>query len=276
MIIVFSEFGGEDLLGKARELADSVGDRVLALVSAEKDPQRLVYLGADEVIRGSVKEPGEWVSIISDLLRTENRVRTLLFPFNIISSVIAGAVYSIERDSIGGFMDGVDYIDGSTMARALDSTNFALERSSSKEKVNLITINLTSVTPSFEDSSRNGRTREGQLTAKDTISFPLKGVPEETVNSQSDLTVIAGDEKSVEFAKKLSKRYHAKFVKYSGAIEIVYGPCVAIEVSEKLRYLPEFKGDLITLNTTQSPINAISDISVVSPEIGKIIESLIR
>ena len=123
MIVVFCVLGGERLLGKAREIADSVGDRVLALCAGDADAKKLIYLGADEVQRAEVKEPGDWVSVISDLLQNEARISSLIFPFNVVTSVIAGAVYARERKSIESFIDGADYYDGQTIARGMDTSN---------------------------------------------------------------------------------------------------------------------------------------------------------
>ena len=76
MIIVFCELGGEGLLGKAREIADSAGSKVLALISEESvDPQRLIHLGADEVLKSSVNEMSDWIEIISDLITSENKLK---------------------------------------------------------------------------------------------------------------------------------------------------------------------------------------------------------
>jgi hypothetical protein len=283
MIVVFAELGGEKLLGKAREIADSVGDRVVALCASDADAQKLIYLGADEVQRAEVEEPGEWVSVISELFQNEPRIRSLIFPFNVVTSVIAGAVYARERKSIESFMDGADYFDGQMIARGMDTSDHAIQKRGASEeqqqqkKTAVITINVASVTPIFEDSSRYGKIGEEALSKKKSeLSFSLEGAPEKPVNSLNELTVILGDDRFRESAEKISERYDVRFVMYSSEIEVVYGPCIAIEVSEKFRNLPEFKGDLISLNTKQSAINTISDLAVISPEIDEIIESLSR
>ena len=80
---------------------------------------------------------------------------------------------------------------------------------------------------------------------------------------------------SAKWLKSLHTSITPKYEKYSGAVEVVYGPCIAIELNDKLRDLPEFKGDLLSLNTKKSPINAISDIAVANSEIAKILEALL-
>jgi hypothetical protein len=280
LIVVFAELSGEKLLGKAREIADSVGDRVLALCSVEADAQKLIYVGADEVQRVEVEEPGDWVSIISDLFQNEPGIRSIIFPFNVVTSAIAGALYARERKSIESFMDGADYFDGLMIARSLDSSDYAFQKGAGREepqkKTIVLTINVASVAPTFEDSSRYGKIREVLVRKKSELSFSLEDAPEKPLNSLNELTVIVGDEELRESAEKFSQRYGARFLMYSSEIEVIYGPCVAIEVSEKLRNLPEFKGDLISLNTKHSAINTISDLTVVSAEIDRVIESLAR
>lgn len=68
-IAVFSELGGEGLLGKARELADETGDKVLALCSTRDSDQqqRLIHLGADEVVVCPVSSLGHWLPLFRNI-----------------------------------------------------------------------------------------------------------------------------------------------------------------------------------------------------------------
>ncbi len=270
MIIVYCKFGGEGLLGKAREIADSTGDRILALTEKESiDPQKLIRLGADEVLQADVDSPSEWVLIISDLVQ-KDKIRAVLFPSNIVSNIIAGAIYSRVREKTEIFLEEVDFLDVSTASKSFDglglSRNFG-------EKLSIISMKTTSVPPPYEDSSRYGKVRE---LAKDSapLSFLLEEASEQPLSSSGELTVILGNDKLAEPAKKFAEKYGAVFLKYSSTVEVVYGPCVAIELDAKLRTLPEFKGNLISLNSKPMPIDAISDVVVVNPEIAKILESM--
>ncbi len=272
--MAFCELGGDVLLGKARELADSVGDRVLALIETEStDPQRLISLGADEVLKADIEAPGEWVAVFSDLIESE-KVRAVIFPSNDVSNVIAGAVYFRQMGKVGSFLDEADYVDGTMAAKDFNVTGFSLQKSWAESKTSIISIRTTAVPEPFEDNSRYGKVRDYQP-KQTSLSFLLEDAPKQPVSSSSELTVIGGDDILAESAKKLADLYHARFLKYSSAIEAIYGPCLAIEVSAKLRDLPEFRSDLISLNTSASPINVISDIAVVNPEIKKIIGNLV-
>lgn len=267
------------MLGKAREIADSIGDRVLALVAADSlDPQQLIYLGADEVAKAPVNELGDWIEIVSDLLAGENKPKLVLFPSNIISNVVMGAVYSKSRSKIGCYFDEADNVEGTIATKSFDSSRFALQKTSGESKTSLVALRIASVSPPFEDTSRYGKTTELQL-KKATDVFPiLVDAPETPMNSSCELTVLIGatcDDRVNEQAQQLAKKYHSRVVKYSGAVEVVYGPCLAIDLNEKLRDLPEFEGDLISINASKSPINSISDLAVVSLDIPKILERML-
>jgi hypothetical protein len=278
LIIVFCEFGGESLLGKAREIADSAGDRVLALISEDSiDPQRLIYLGADEVLRSKVGEQGNWIQVISDLISNESKVRMTLFPSGVTSNVIMGAVYSRARGKIGCYLDEADLADSINVAKPFDTTGFALLKNLKENTVCLVSLKINSLPRPFEDTSRYGKTREIQLKKAAEVFPTLHDAPEATLSSSDEITILVGassDDGVNKLAQKLADKYHAKMRKYSGVIEVVYGPCVAIELNDKLRDLPEFKGDLLSLNSKSAPINAISDVAVINPEIPKILESL--
>ncbi len=163
MIIVFCELDGEALLGKAREIADSAGDRVLALVSEDSvDPQRLIYLGADEVLKSTVNEPSDWIEIISDLITNEKKVKVVLFPSNVTSNVIMGAVYSHARSKVGCYLDQAGLVEGTAVAKSFDTTNFTLQKNLKENTVSLVSLKTNSIPKPFEDTSRYGKTREIQ------------------------------------------------------------------------------------------------------------------
>ena len=279
MIIVFCELGGEGLLGKAREIADSAGSKVLALISEESvDPQRLIHLGADEVLKSSVNEMSDWIEIISDLITNENKLKMALFPSNVISNIIMGAVYSHVRSRIGCYLDQAGLIEGTVVAKSFDTTVFTLQKNPRENTVSLVSLKTNSIPQPFEDTSRYGKTREIPL-KKATDVFPiLHDPPEVPLSSSDEVTILVGassDDHITELAQRIADKFHSKMQKYTRAVEVVYGPCVAIELNDKLRDLPEFKGDLFSLNTRKSPINAISDVAVINSEIATILERLI-
>lgn len=244
-----------------------------AIVGSNSDPERLIHLGADEVIRADVETPSDWIPIISDLIEIEKRVRLLIFPSNIISNVISGALYYRQMKRVGAFLDQADFVEGTSGSKRF-AVNLAIQKGFAEEKVNIVSINTLTAAPPFEDSSRFGKTREYQKKNGATTNFLMERVPQNPVNSSQEITVIAGDECVYESARKLAEKFHSRFLKYSGSIEIVYGPCIAVEVYGKLRLLPEFKGDLISLNRKATPINAISDVEVVNSDLDNILDDI--
>jgi hypothetical protein len=276
MIVVFCEFGGEGLLGKAREIADSVGDRVLALVGESSDPNRAVYLGADEVFKVDVETPGEWIGVISELFESEKRIRFLIFPSNIVSNVIAGAVYFREMKRVGVFIDDCDYADEANASKAFDANGLAIQKGLVEDKTNILSLKARSFARPFEDTSRYGKVRDYKRKDGAPLAFLMEQVPKEPLSSSDELTFIAGNNRVVESVRKLAQKFHARLLQYSGAIEVVDGPCVAFEITEKLRHLPEFRQELISLNAETSPINAISDTAVVSVDLQQILEELAK
>jgi len=98
-----------------------------------------------------------------------------------------------------------------------------------------------------------------------------------TQDSSGRLTVLVGrgtDEKTTILAKHLADKYHGEMKIQSGKVEIIYGPCIAVEVSTRLRDLPEFKGELISVAARKVPIGSIAEVDVVTPELDSVIEGL--
>jgi hypothetical protein len=276
--VVFCELGGEGLLGKAREIADSVGDRVLALIAEDSiDPQRLIYLGADEVLKVAISNEGDWIETVCDIVRNEHETRLVIFPSNIIANVIMGAAYCRVKDKVGSFLDDAVFLDVGNATKSFQ-VGLGLQRTWREGLVGLVSVKIASIPEPYEDSSRYGKIREVQL-AKAAEIFPiLFDVPEVPLSSSSELTVLVDPESSdpIKYvARELAEKYRSKIRNYSGAVRAIYGPCIAIEINDKLAGLPEFKGDLVSMNTKFSPINAISDVSIVNPEISKVINYLL-
>ncbi|MGI0091925.1 MAG: hypothetical protein ACREBS_09465, partial [Nitrososphaerales archaeon] len=237
MIVVFCGLGGENLLGRAREIADTLGERVIAMVASEDkvDAQRLIYLGADEVLECEIDKPTNWIDAISNIIQTENQLKSIIFPSNILSNTIMGAVYSRKRERVSVYLDDVDLlVGGTTASKSFGINGFSLQASSKASKVCLFSAKISSVLQPLEDSSRYGKKRslESKKLEKKASSPILLDVLEEPLNSSGELTVLVGSrsgDRINELARKLSQKYRAKLRKYSGATEVVYGPCIAIE-----------------------------------------------
>jgi hypothetical protein len=275
MIVVYCDNRGYVLLGKAREIADETGDRVCAITDeqAARSSDELIALGADEVVNFRLSKGG-WVAAISSFVTKEPGIRMILFPSGEKSSCIMGAVYAMISEKVSGLFVDADSLSGGEAAKKLEG--FALiQRVQPKAdgKVSLISIKLSAVPEPFEDISRYGKTRifEGQSE---------ENVPTIALESRSSaLTpiVLVGREVSEQTAKLASviaEKYHGTKEVVSGRIEVVYGPCIAIEVSSKLRELPMFKGELISISSKRFPINSVSELSVITPEPEKILEKL--
>ena len=103
MIVVLAELGGERLLGKARELADYQGVRVLAVCSEEhkSQAQRYISLGADEVETFPANNVGEWIEIFVNLVKSSNNLKMIILPSNIVGNLILGAVSARIPERIG-------------------------------------------------------------------------------------------------------------------------------------------------------------------------------
>lgn len=276
MIHVFCEYGGEVLLGKARGLADSVGDRVGAIVSSggSTDPQKLIYLGADEVLRCDAGEPDHWIALLSSMISNEPSLKSLIFPSNLVCNVIMGAVYSKSSERVSIYCDDADLLEESFATKSLIGTDYALQKSSG-DKVSLVSIKASSVAPPFEDSSRYGKVRQYEWKKEKAPSIF-------NIQSGTDsrrLTVLVGLDSSdsiKELSGKLGRKYDARVVKFSGGMEVVYGPCLAIEIYARARDLPKIDGYLIALNSKKAPIASVADAVVVSENIEKIIAQLVQ
>ncbi|MDA4111095.1 MAG: hypothetical protein OK439_01045 [Thaumarchaeota archaeon] len=274
-IIVFSEFGGENLLGKARELGDASGEKVAALTSkgsSDKD-QKLIFLGADEVLICDVKSVGEWISVISDYVKSDGSSRMIIFPLSFSSSAIMGAIYARDKGRFSPFLDGADTVELDSAARKIGTFNFALERKLISDKVALISLRTASVSKPFEDTSRYGEVRKLELIpSKNSFQILLDN------SNSEEFTVLVGrgvTGTTAELAELVASKYRGRARQYSSRIEVVYGPCLAIEMGSKLRDLPEFNGELISISSRALPINSIADASAVIPELDAVLQGLL-
>lgn len=272
MIDVFCEFGGENALGKAREIADSIGDRVRAVVSLRSiDPQRLVQLGADEVLTcEGVTKTGEWVRVLSSIVSDSKFV---IFASNNVSNMIMGALYYAAKDRVSLYLDGADLLETNAATKSLANAGFAFKKNAN-DKASLVSVNLSSVAPPFEDTSRYGKIRayEWNKNSERPLNLAEMGAP-----SNARLTILLGPgcKKGIsELSQKLGEKYGGTVQKFSGTTQIVYGPCLAVEVENRVRELPKFEGYLIAINSKKSPISTIADVVVESEDLEKILASM--
>jgi hypothetical protein len=276
MIIVFAELGGRKLLGKARELADASGDRVLALARQdnERDPQSLVHLGADEVLTCKVGETSgmAWMSIFLELMKKET-VRLVMLPSDLLcNEVLGGLSYALGQK--GTVMDDVELLEATSASKSFKDLSVALRRVIPESKVALFSVKLSSVPEPFEDSSRYGKISSMELHSQ---VGGLSELDTEDLQSSDVLSILLGsdDPKLNELANRLGEKWDAPVRQMSGKIEVVYGPCLAVEVKSRLNDLPEFKGSLFAINSTKAPITSIADAASVTSEIEKVLELML-
>ncbi len=124
MIVVFCDFGGHILLGKAREIADETGERVAALTSSgdSENTQKLIYLGADEVLVSPAAVLGDWIPTISKYISSEPNVKVVIFPSGIISNALMGMVYGTIPENITTYLEDVIALSSDGAAKKFDNT----------------------------------------------------------------------------------------------------------------------------------------------------------
>ena len=277
MIIALCEFGGERLLGKARELADASGDRVLGLVSSDSSrevDQKLIGFGADEVLICNTRQDSDWVGIIVSLVKKlEGQVKVVMFSSNLESNSIMGAIYSTSKDLFGNFLDSCEVITESSAAKQLLGRDYIIQKTLRGEKASLVSVRLSTLPPPFEDSSRFGKINRLEPSETTASSFSLlRSQSEKGIGpsfSSEELSVIFGrnvDEKTKELCEKIAKKYRGSAEEYSQRIDIVYGPCLAVEVYSKIRDLPDFQRELISISTAKTPLSEIADEVVVTKD----------
>ena len=273
-IAVFCELGGQSLLGKARELADETGDRVSALCSLKDSDQqkKLIYLGADEVVVCPVVQWSDWVPVILQYVVTQEGVRMLLFLSSPSTNLLMGAIYGSMVSRISPFVESADLITSDGAGRKLEGS-VVVQKGFLPEKTALLSLQKTAVAETFEDASRFGKIRnfEGASGGNSPV------LSSEIRSKSNQLTVLLGggtSPRTSQLASRLAEEYGGVVRPLSGKVEIIYGPCVAIEVTSKLRELPEFKGELLSISSRRIPINAVAELSVINSEMDRVLEIL--
>ena len=279
LIVVFCEFGGKNLLSKSREIADLSGDRVSAFISQGNiNPQQLIYFGADQVEVCNVQERTDWINIIASYLE-ENNVKCALFPSNTLSNIIMGEVYSRERGRIASYFDEANLLEGTYSAKSLKALGVALRRNFDSEKCHLVSLKVSSLPEPFEDTSRHGNIHSRQMIPQ-TSSYQISSqIQESAPSSSSKLTVLIGSgigDKTSELCAQLAEQYGGTFIKFSGSVETIYGPCVAVEVGSRLSDLPVFNDELISISSKKLPICSIADTATIHEDVDGILKGLLK
>jgi electron transfer flavoprotein alpha subunit len=279
LIVVFAELGGEKLLGKARELGDSSALRVVAVCSAaSKKSEKLISLGADEVVTHTASTVSEWAEVLSSMLREDSKIKYILFPSNLIADMILGSVYAKSKERIGSFLDGAVLSENGA---SKDFFGSVLEAKNATDKVSIFSLQTGSVSEPFEDTSRYGKTVESPVRVTPSKNLRTPKLSDYSVqdhlDSSSSITLLVGAGFSNSSALgELASKLRSRLIKLSGAVEEIYGPCLAIEVSSALRELPDFRGDLVSINSREAPISSVANLSVVTQDVEKVISELAR
>ena len=290
MIVVLAEFGGEKLLGKAREVADTLGLRVLAVCSSEHATnelcQKIISLGADEVMKYSnLTNVFEWSEALSSLLKDLQQIKFLFATSGLISDAILGRVYALSKDRIASFGTGIDSFSENEAKNNLRSWGVSLLfKTTSDNKQCIFSFNPSSIPEPFEDTSRYGKTTEAKVNPRAPTKNSPKTVGLESkdyFDSSSDLTLLVGKtfprrEDNLKAAQRFASKYKANILIHSSKVEEIYGPCIAIEVeARQQKELPRFHGELIAINSSEDQaISRLANTSAITEDVSKVLEQL--
>lgn len=285
IVVVLADFGGERLLGKAREIADSLGYRVLALSenSRKKDASRLIALGADEVEAYNVNFASDWVASISELAKKRTDLRIILLPSHIVGNYVAGGLSVLLSDSVGKILDRVESMTESSASKPIPSGSFGLTANLTDDKISIFSLKLETLPEPFEDSSRYGKVSSSDFSSQGNRNdLPLREFGAKFLESSSKLTILlgrAGADSALDrgLVTQLALKYNAEVLEeQSAGGRTIYGPCIAIQVNANPSELPEFEGELISLNSDRhAKIIQVSDYFVVSKDLNQVLRGLL-
>lgn len=246
----------------------------LGLSNGPTNADSLIRFGADEVVQFDYPKVGGWPLLISNFINSESGLRMVIFPSDIMTNALMGMILASIPEKISSYLEDADSLNSDESAKRLDGF-LLIQKGTPEGKTRLASLKLSSVPEPFEDSSRSGKVRAVAADGE-------KGVPPPPpiMHSWSTVPVIlvgqGVTEETTKLASQLAQKYSGVLRFLSGKMEVVYGPCIAIEVSAKLRDLPEFKADLISISSKKLPINSIAEISAVTPELDKLLKILVR
>jgi hypothetical protein len=290
MIIVLAEFGGEKLLGKAREVADTLGLRVVAVCSSEyatnEISQKMISLGADEVMKyADLTNVFEWSEALSSLLKDLQQIKFLFATSGLISDSILGRVYALSRDRIASFGTGIDSFSENEAKKNLSSLGISLcFKSTSDDKLRIFSFKSSSIPEPFEDTSRYGKTTESKVKSRAPTKNSPKTVGLESkdyFDSSSNLTLLVGKtfarrKDNLKAAERVASKYKGNILIHDSKVEEIYGPCLAIDVeATQQKELPRFHGELIAINSSEDQsISRLAHTSAITEDISKVLEQL--
>lgn len=285
IIAVLADLGGERLLGKAREIADSLGYRVLALRqnSRKADANRLIALGADEVETYQVNSASGWVTSITELAKRRSDLRIILLPSHIVGNYIAGGLSVSLSNSVGKMLDRVDAMTELVASKSIPSCPATLTADLIDGKISIFSMILETLPEPFEDSSRHGKISSFDFSSPaNRPNLLLREFGAKFLESSSKLTMLLGRataNSSLDrgLLTQLASQYNAEVLEeQSAGGRTIYGTCIAIQVDAHTNELPEFQGELISLNSDRNArIIQISDYFVVSKDLNQVVKGLI-
>jgi hypothetical protein len=278
-IFVLANYGGKNLLGKARELGDAWGDKVVAFTfkDSQEEMEEMIHLGADEVLHSEINDIRDIISTVFEQVRSDSSSKMVLFPSTTFSNAYMGMLYSYGRELFSLFEDQVEFVDEIFVGKRFGGSQLSIQKKPVPGKIVLCSLRQSTVSPPFEDVTRYGKIRS--LKPKSEAGSQLTSYSESIVKPSSEiLTILIGgnvQSKTEELAALVVEKYGGYSKSYTGKIEVVYGPCIAIEVGQRLRDLPEFKSELISISKAPLPISTISDTSIITSEIDAVLDELI-
>jgi electron transfer flavoprotein alpha subunit len=288
--LVLAEFDGEKLLGKAREIADSMGFRVLALCSSERGAdfaQKLISLGADEVISYSnLTDVFEWSKAVSSLLNANREIRFVFAISGIINDAILGRVYASLSNRVNSFATRIDSINEIEATKNLRTWGASLHFriSGEEDKVSLFSFKPFSIPYPFEDPSRPGKVTEVEFKSEASAKKSPKtaGLEKECFSdSGSILTILVGKavargRAQLEAAQRIASKYYGTLLTTDEKVQDVYAPCLAIKIEDRrAKDLPRFHEELISVTDSEGQvISTVADTSIVAVNITDILRDL--
>ena len=248
-------------------------------------PQKLISLGADEVISFNAETVNDWSKVLAYLIRSEKQARFVFLPSSPLGGAILGSTHALSFERIGSVADGVEKFNEQGASKLMHPSGRVLQVAAASDKVSLWSIRLNSVPEPFEDSSRLGKTKSLEL-PKDlgSVGSPSIAGYRRILDLSSTFTLLVGkkhlediDSSQRKKVEDLAEKYSGKLLHMSGSVQVIYGPCLAIEVESPLGELPEFQSDLLSLNSSKEPpISRIAKLSAVTPDVERVIEELLK
>jgi hypothetical protein len=299
LIAVFAELGGSKILGKARELADRTGQRVIAFCSkAKRDTAlKLIALGADRVVICDANSTREWAFFLASQVEegNEESSRLILLPSSDFGNVILGRLSTVE--GLDFILEGADFFDIGSACKSLLQGSVNLCSKTKGGNLSVLSVRVDKIPEAFEDSTKSGKVEEKSVGGATGVppsplheenpiaDLQLSQMTREFTDPRTVLNILVGRKYFEEgqreatrerLLKTLARRYEADLKVEEGRLESIYGPCLALEVKSRLSDLPDFEGELIAINTSRrDPIQRIATTKIVTYDIDSLVSSLL-